>query len=249
MALVSRHLALTAFERAGAVGRDLFLADDWPKRPYRVIGIVEDVRSPALGGALQPLDTIYLSVLQHPARELELSVQASDYDPYTITPSLIPGGPGSTQPVPPSAGGASLPSNIITGVRGSGKPPVPADTGELMMQADSERGRPITPQLLMGLLVIAVGVLFTLDNLDLVDARQYIRFWPVGLIAIGVLKLWQSRGGGGTFAALLITLAGTWLLLESLVIVTVSFVDLWPMLLVLFGASLVWHGVRGRRAG
>jgi predicted membrane protein len=115
------------------------------------------------------------------------------------------------------------------------------------MQADSERGRPITPQLLMGLLVIAVGVLFTLDNLDLVDARQYIRFWPVGLIAIGVLKLWQSRGGGGTFAALLITLAGTWLLLESLVIVTVSFVDLWPMLLVLFGASLVWHGVRGRR--
>jgi len=78
VALVSRHLALTAFERAGAVGRDLFLADDWPKRPYRVIGIVEDVRSPALGGALQPLDTIYLSVLQHPARELELSVQASD---------------------------------------------------------------------------------------------------------------------------------------------------------------------------
>jgi predicted membrane protein len=116
-----------------------------------------------------------------------------------------------------------------------------------MIETDSERGRPITPQLLMGLLVIAVGVLFTLDNLDLVDARQYIRFWPVGLIAIGVLKLWQSRGGGGTFAALLLTLAGTWLLLESLMIVTVSFVDLWPMLLVLLGASLVWHGMRGRR--
>ncbi len=115
-----------------------------------------------------------------------------------------------------------------------------------MMQADSERGRPITPQLLMGLLVIAVGVLFTLDNLDLVDARQYIRFWPVGLIAIGVLKLWQSRGGGGTFAALLITLAGTWLLLESLAIVTVNLWDLWPMLLVFFGASMVWRGVHGR---
>ncbi len=78
VALVSRHLALTAFERAGAVGRELYLADDWPKRPYRVIGIVEDVRSPALGDALQPLDTIYLSVLQHPPREVELAVQASD---------------------------------------------------------------------------------------------------------------------------------------------------------------------------
>jgi hypothetical protein len=117
-----------------------------------------------------------------------------------------------------------------------------------MIETDSERGRPITPQLLMGLLVIAVGVLFTLDNLDLVDARQYIRFWPAGLIAIGALKLWQSRGGGGAFAALLLTLAGTWLLLESLAIVTVSFVDLWPMLLVLFGGSLVWQGMRGRHA-
>jgi hypothetical protein len=36
-----------------------------------------------------------------------LSVQASDYDPYSITPSLIP-------PAPASAGGASLPSDIIT---------------------------------------------------------------------------------------------------------------------------------------
>ena len=116
-----------------------------------------------------------------------------------------------------------------------------------MMETESARGRPMTPQLLMGLLVIAVGVLFTLDNLDLVDARHYIRFWPAGLIAIGALKLWQSRGGGGTFAALLLTLAGTWLLLESLAVVTVSFVDLWPMLLVLFGASLVWHGMRGGR--
>lgn len=81
VAMVSRHLAVTAFERAGAVGRDLYLADDWPKRPYRVIGIVEDVRSPALGGALQPLDTIYLSVLQHPPREAELAVLASDSAP------------------------------------------------------------------------------------------------------------------------------------------------------------------------
>ena len=117
----------------------------------------------------------------------------------------------------------------------------------MMETTSSERGRPLTPQLLMGLLVIAVGVLFTLDNLDLVDARHYIRFWPAGLIAIGALKLWQSRGGGGAFTALLLTLAGTWLLLESLAVVTVSFVDLWPLLLVLFGASLVWHGMRGGR--
>jgi predicted membrane protein len=99
----------------------------------------------------------------------------------------------------------------------------------------------------MGLLVILVGVLFTLDNLRLIEADDYLRYWPVGLIAIGALKLWQSRRGSGMFAALVFIGAGTWLLLESARIVTVTLWDLWPMLLVFLGASLVWHGIRGRR--
>ena len=115
------------------------------------------------------------------------------------------------------------------------------------MDTGLARGTPITPQLLMGLLVIAVGVLFTLENLGVVNAHDYFRYWPGGLIAIGALKLWQSRGGGGTLAGLLFILAGTWLLLESLEIVTVSLWDLWPMLLVFFGASMVWRGVHGRQ--
>jgi predicted membrane protein len=99
----------------------------------------------------------------------------------------------------------------------------------------------------MGLLVILIGVLFTLDNLRVIDAGDYLRYWPVGLIAIGGLKLWQSRGGSGVFAAVVFISAGIWLLLESARIVTVALWDMWPMLLVLLGASLVWHGLRGRR--
>jgi len=110
-----------------------------------------------------------------------------------------------------------------------------------------ERGRPITSQLLLGLLVIVVGVLFTLENLGAVDAHDYVRFWPVALIAVGALKLWQSQGGGGAFAGLLFILGGTWLLLESLEIVTVRLRELWPILLVLVGASMVWRGMYGRQ--
>jgi predicted membrane protein len=105
----------------------------------------------------------------------------------------------------------------------------------------------LTPQLVMGLLVILVGLLFTLDNLGLADADLYLRYWPAGLIAIGLLKLWQSRAGSGLFAAVLFIGAGMWLLLQSARIVTISLLDLWPLLLVFFGASLVWHGLRGRR--
>ena len=109
------------------------------------------------------------------------------------------------------------------------------------------RARRFTPQLLMGLLVILIGILFTLDNLRVLDAGDYLRYWPVGLVAIGGLKLWQSRGGPGVVAALVFIGAGIWLLLESARIVTVTLWDLWPMLLVFLGASLVWHGLRGRR--
>jgi predicted membrane protein len=105
----------------------------------------------------------------------------------------------------------------------------------------------LTPQLVMGLLVIFVGVLFTLDNLGMVDANAYLRYWPVGLIAVGLLKLWQSRAGSGVFAALVFIGAGVWLLLQAAQLVTVALWDLWPLLLVFFGASLVWHGLRGRR--
>ena len=116
-----------------------------------------------------------------------------------------------------------------------------------METSGSERSVRFTPQLLMGLLVIGVGVLFTLHNIGMIDAAQYLRYWPAGLIAIGVLKLWQSRAGAGMFGALVFIGAGVWLLLESARIVTVRLWDLWPMLLVFLGASLVWHGLRGRR--
>jgi hypothetical protein len=105
----------------------------------------------------------------------------------------------------------------------------------------------VTPHLVMGLIVILVGILFTLDNVGVIEARDYLRYWPVALIAVGGLKLWQSRGGPGVLAALLFIGAGMWLLLESARVVTVHLWDLWPLLLVFFGASLVWHGIRGRR--
>jgi predicted membrane protein len=106
----------------------------------------------------------------------------------------------------------------------------------------------LTPQLLVGVMVIAVGVLLTLDNLELINAEYYLRLWPAGLIALGLLKLWQSRDGrGGSFGGFLLSVVGTWLLLERTAIVDLSFRELWPTLLVFFGVFLVWQGLSGPR--
>ena len=75
VAIVNRHLASRYYQNGEALGRDIFLGAGWPKTPYTVIGIVEDDRSKALGGAIQPRETLYLSVLQHPPAHAELLIE------------------------------------------------------------------------------------------------------------------------------------------------------------------------------
>ncbi len=114
------------------------------------------------------------------------------------------------------------------------------------MDPRPESGFHLTPQLLMGLLIISIGIIFTLDNLGVTDGPTLLRYWPVGLIAIGLLKAQQARDGGGALAGLLFVVVGGWLLLESFGIVRLSVWELWPVLLVFFGASMVWQGLYGR---
>ena len=105
-----------------------------------------------------------------------------------------------------------------------------------------------TPQLLLGSMVIIAGILLTLDNLDIIDAARYIRFWPAGIIAIGLLKLFQSRERDGSgFTGAIFVLVGSWLLLEQTTVVRISVWDLWPVLLVFLGGFLVWQALTGPR--
>lgn len=105
-------------------------------------------------------------------------------------------------------------------------------------------GTRLTPQLLFGLVIIAVGVLLTLDRLGLVEARYYLRLWPAVLILIGLIKLWHVRDGmGGAASGILFTLVGSWLLLERTAVIRLSFWDLWPALLVFLGGVLVWQAL------
>ena len=118
-----------------------------------------------------------------------------------------------------------------------------------MTPADTRlRRRGPTAQVVLGLMVVAVGVLFTLDNLGLLEARDYLRYWPAGLVAIGALKLWQAtRDGHGWFGGLLFILVGTWMLIEQVVYITINARELLPLMLVFLGGYMVWRGFGGQR--
>ncbi|HEX5475710.1 MAG TPA: DUF5668 domain-containing protein [Vicinamibacterales bacterium] len=113
----------------------------------------------------------------------------------------------------------------------------------------SARAPRVTPQVVLGLLVIVVGVLFTLDNLGIVDASTYLRYWPAGLILIGLAKIGAARGGRGTLGGIVWTVIGAWLLLDTLDVAVFDLSLIVPIALVLIGVHLVWRGMTagGRR--
>jgi predicted membrane protein len=105
-----------------------------------------------------------------------------------------------------------------------------------------------TAQVVFGLMIVVLGVLFTLDNLDLIRAGDYLRYWPVGLVAVGLLKIYHAlRDGHGWIGGLLFTGVGVWMLLNGVLYFRVNLRELLPLILVAFGGYMVWRGFGGER--
>jgi len=100
-----------------------------------------------------------------------------------------------------------------------------------------------TPQLVLGVLVILFGLIFLMDNLELLDAREYLRYWPVLLIVFGLVKFFQPAGSHGRGWGLALTILGVFFLLRKLDIIWLTFHDLWPLVLVFVGGSIIWGSV------
>ena len=108
-------------------------------------------------------------------------------------------------------------------------------------------GSSFTTHMLFGLILATLGVLWTLDNLGLVDSGLILRWWPVALIAAGAVKVLGVGSARNLVLGTLLLIVGTWALLHSLDIVSVSVFHLWPLILVFIGFSMLMRhgGLRG----
>jgi len=104
---------------------------------------------------------------------------------------------------------------------------------------DTTQARRNFSGLIVGFSIIAAGVLFTLDNLGLIEAGHYIRYWPAVLVAVGVARLVQTESWSGYAWDLGLIVVGLWLLGEQIGLVSISIWRLWPIVLVLIGLSIV----------
>jgi predicted membrane protein len=101
----------------------------------------------------------------------------------------------------------------------------------------------LTSQLVLGAAIAVVGVLFTLDNLHVLHARDYLRFWPVALIAIGLVHVSQAKTAAGTIGGAIWIFAGALLLGNRLGFLHTNIWNFWPLILVLVGARIVWQAM------
>jgi Domain of unknown function (DUF5668) len=98
----------------------------------------------------------------------------------------------------------------------------------------------VTPQLVLGVFLLLVGVMLTLDRLNILDADLGLRFWPLLLVAVGGKLLADRSDPKSRFWGTVWVFVGLWLLLNSLGLVRVGFWDLfWPVLIIFLGVSII----------
>lgn len=104
------------------------------------------------------------------------------------------------------------------------------------------RGEPGV-QLVIGLIVVALGVLFTLDNLDLIQARTILQYWPLALVLVGIVQFAEAQTPGRRLSGVLWMVVGAVLTANRLGWLSVRIWALWPLLLVFVGARIFFRGI------
>jgi predicted membrane protein len=110
------------------------------------------------------------------------------------------------------------------------------------------RSRSQSSQVILGVGVIAMGVLFLCDNLNIFSVRDVFQFWPTVLILLGCVKLGDTRTTSGAAVGGALILAGALLTLNRLGYIYFNMRSVWPLVLIVFGALLVSKAVGNRNS-
>lgn len=115
------------------------------------------------------------------------------------------------------------------------------------MHLDARQRNKRVTAAVFGFILIALGTIFVLQNLGMVDAGDLGSWWPVILIGFGVSSLIAPKDAGGAAGGAILTALGAFFLLQKLDVIDWRLRDIWPALLILTGISLVLRSLAERR--
>jgi hypothetical protein len=99
-----------------------------------------------------------------------------------------------------------------------------------------------TAAMIPGIILVAIGALFLLGNLHIVHVSTWFAYWPVILIAIGLVKLVDSTHTGGHIAGGVLMAVGGIFLADNLGYIRID--QMWPLILIAIGLFMLWTRLR-----
>jgi len=99
-------------------------------------------------------------------------------------------------------------------------------------------------RLIIGLSILGIGLLWTLDNLDVLESEPITRWWPLVVIAVGLVRLFDPAAS--KLGSIVIALVGVGILLDVLDVWDFDPGDFIPLVIAFIGAKLVLDVFRRR---
>lgn len=123
-----------------------------------------------------------------------------------------------------------------------GRPPRPLRQPRITLSQHSPLSGAI-----VGALIIAVGVIMLLDTLGIVRARDFWDYAPLGLTALGLVKLLDSYGRPSALAVgAILSAVGIFWFLNNIGMVLFNPNLIWPLLIIFWGAMLLLKTLENR---
>jgi len=104
-------------------------------------------------------------------------------------------------------------------------------------------------RILLGIVIAVFGVLLLLGNLDIIETRHILRYWPVVFIAFGVMKIRQTRDTAGYVIGAGLIAAGALMTLNAAGVISFRMRDWWPVFMIFGGIYVVAESMNRRKDG
>lgn len=102
-------------------------------------------------------------------------------------------------------------------------------------------------QMMWGLVLIAVGVAFLLDRMDVLDIATLWHYWPLLLVVAGINQTVGYPSAREFTSGLWTVFIGLWLFAVFEGLLGLTFRNSWPLFILMWGLQLVLEPVIARR--
>jgi hypothetical protein len=95
--------------------------------------------------------------------------------------------------------------------------------------------------LFTGIVMILMGVVFTLEQFDVVEFGEIMSlYWPMIIVFLGASKLFDRHT---VWSGLWLVAIGAWMQVARLHLFGLSFGTSWPILMIIFGAGVIVRAI------